>query len=101
MQSGPLSPASLLPGTQVGPWRIVDRRGHGTYGAVYLAEGVAPEASGLVALKLALHMRDERFGREAAGAAARHPRASGAFAQRSRRSRAADGDRPTEGSHPR
>ncbi|HZI12717.1 MAG TPA: serine/threonine-protein kinase [Myxococcus sp.] len=65
MQPGSLNPASLLPGTRVGPWRIVDARGRGTYGAIYLAEGVAPEASGLVALKLALHPWDERFGREA------------------------------------
>jgi serine/threonine-protein kinase len=49
----------------VGPWRIVDRRGCGTYGAVYLAEGVAPEASGRVALKLAHHPWNARFGREA------------------------------------
>ena len=65
MQPGSLNPASLLPGARVGPWRIVDARGRGTYGAIYLAEGVAPEASGLVALKLALHPWDERFGREA------------------------------------
>jgi serine/threonine-protein kinase len=65
MQPGPLTPASLPPGSRVGPWRIVDARGRGTYGAVYLAEGVAPEAAGLAALKLALHPWDERFGREA------------------------------------
>jgi serine/threonine-protein kinase len=65
MQPGSLNPASLLPGTRVGPWRIVDARGRGTYGAIYLAEGVAPQTSGLVALKLALHPWDERFGREA------------------------------------
>jgi serine/threonine protein kinase len=48
----------------VGPWRIVDLRGSGAYGAVYLAQSVASQASGFVALKLALHVRDERFGRE-------------------------------------
>ncbi|HZI10715.1 MAG TPA: serine/threonine-protein kinase [Myxococcus sp.] len=61
MQPGPLNPASLPPGAQVGPWRIVDRRGSGTYGAVFLAEG----ASGRVALKVAHDPRSARFGREA------------------------------------
>jgi serine/threonine-protein kinase len=42
----------------------VDRRGSGAYGVVYLARSVQPEASGFVALKLALHARNERFGRE-------------------------------------
>jgi serine/threonine-protein kinase len=49
---------------RVGPWRIVDARGQGTYGSVYLVEGMAPEAAGLAALKVAHHPRDERFGRE-------------------------------------
>jgi serine/threonine-protein kinase len=47
----------------VGPWRIVDRRGIGAHGAVYLAEG--EEAAGRVALKLAQHPRNGRFDREA------------------------------------
>ena len=65
MQPGPLNPRSLPPGTRVGPWRIVDSRGSGTYGSVYLAKGAAPGASDLVALKLAHHPRNERFFREA------------------------------------
>ncbi len=65
MQPGPLNPANLPPGALVGPWRIVDRRGSGTYGSVYLAEGTAPEGSGIVALKLAHHPWNARFGREA------------------------------------
>ncbi|HZI16919.1 MAG TPA: serine/threonine-protein kinase [Myxococcus sp.] len=65
MQPGPLNPRSLPPGTGVGPWRIVDSRGSGTYGSVYLAEGAAPGASDRVALKLAHHPRNERFFREA------------------------------------
>jgi serine/threonine protein kinase len=65
MQPGPLNPASLPPGAQVGPWLVVDRRGSGAYGAVYLVEGVTPGASGEAALKLAQHPWDERFGREA------------------------------------
>ncbi len=64
MQPGPLNPASLPPGTHVGPWRIVDLRGWGAYGSVYLAQGVAPQATGDVALKLALKPGDERFARE-------------------------------------
>ncbi|MFP2934391.1 serine/threonine-protein kinase, partial [Pyxidicoccus sp. 3LG] len=64
MEPGPLNPARLPPGTQVGPWRVVHRRGMGTYGAVYLATGVEPDMPGPVALKLALYPRDARFIRE-------------------------------------
>jgi len=64
MHPRPLSPARLSPGMQVGDWRIVDLCGGGAFGVVYLVEGVAPGASGLGALKLALAPRDERFGRE-------------------------------------
>ncbi|GHG73004.1 serine/threonine-protein kinase [Comamonas sp. JC664] len=58
-----LNPARLPPGTRVGPWRLMELRGKGAYGAVYQAR----DATGLhtVALKLALHARDERFAREA------------------------------------
>lgn len=48
----------------MGDWRIVDLCSRGAFGAVYLAEGVPPGATGLGALKLALAPRDERFGRE-------------------------------------
>ena len=65
MQPLPPHPARLLPGMCVGPWRLVDARGQGSYGSVYLAEGVAAGATGLAALKVAHHPRDERFGREA------------------------------------
>ncbi|MBZ4415715.1 serine/threonine-protein kinase [Myxococcus sp. RHSTA-1-4] len=65
METGNLNPAVLPPGTRVGPWRVVGLQGRGAYGAVYRATGVEPPASGLVALKLALFPRDERFGREA------------------------------------
>ena len=64
MKSFPLHPARLAPGATVGHWRIVDRRGRGAVGAVYLVEGVEPEASGDAALKLALFPRDARFARE-------------------------------------
>jgi serine/threonine protein kinase len=64
METGNLNPAFLPPGTRVGPWRVVEPRGRGTYGAVYRA--VSDEDAQLtVALKLALHPWDERFAREA------------------------------------
>ncbi|MCP3142827.1 serine/threonine protein kinase [Pyxidicoccus xibeiensis] len=59
-----MNPARLPPGTQVGPWRVVDRRGIGTYGAVYLAVDIEHDAPSPVALKLALYPRDTRFPRE-------------------------------------
>ena len=64
MHLPPLDPERLPLGTLVGPWRVVERQGRGAYGAVYRAFGAA-EATGPVALKLALHPRDERFAREA------------------------------------
>ena len=63
MEPGHLNPARLPPGTRVGPWRVMERRGWGAYGAVYRAFSVEG-ASGPVALKLALHPGDERFARE-------------------------------------
>jgi serine/threonine-protein kinase len=47
----------------VGPWLVLERRGLGTYGAVYRALG-AEAPQGPVALKLALHPGDPRFSRE-------------------------------------
>ncbi|MBZ4419714.1 serine/threonine-protein kinase [Myxococcus sp. RHSTA-1-4] len=63
MQPGHLNPARLPPGTRVGPWRVLERRGLGAHGAVYRAIG-AEAPRGFVALKLALHPRNERFARE-------------------------------------
>ncbi len=63
MPPAPLNPARLPLGTRVGPWRVLERRGLGAYGAVYRALG-AQAPCGPVALKLALHPRDERFARE-------------------------------------
>jgi serine/threonine-protein kinase len=65
MQHGSFHPERLLPGTRVGPWRILDALGSGAHGSVYLAEGVAPEASGRVAVKLAHQSLNARFLREA------------------------------------
>jgi predicted Ser/Thr protein kinase len=48
----------------VGSWRVVSRRGQGSYGVIYLAEPVGQPGTGPVALKLALHAGDERFERE-------------------------------------
>ncbi|MCY1019695.1 serine/threonine-protein kinase [Pyxidicoccus sp. MSG2] len=63
MHPADLNPARLPPGTWVGPWRVLERRGRGACGAVYRAVGAQP-APGPVALKLALYPRDERFARE-------------------------------------
>jgi hypothetical protein len=59
-----LNPASLTPGMEVGPWRIVSLRGRGTYGSVYCVQKVGTEDSGPFALKLAHHPRNPRFERE-------------------------------------
>lgn len=63
MAPGHLNPARLPPGTRVGPWRVLERRGWGAYGAVYRAVGVE-RAPGPVAIKLALQPGDKRFARE-------------------------------------
>ncbi|MCY1016894.1 serine/threonine-protein kinase [Pyxidicoccus sp. MSG2] len=64
MAPGNLDLARLRPGTRVGPWRVLERRGRGVYGAVYRATR-ADGHPRFVALKLALRPRDERFTREA------------------------------------
>jgi serine/threonine protein kinase len=64
MESEYLNPASLPPGTSIGPWRLLEQRGRGAYGVVYRAERVE-EPQGVVALKLALYPGDARFVREA------------------------------------
>ena len=56
--------SSLRPGTEVGSWRVVNWRGQGSYGVVYLAEPTRQEGGRRVALKLAMHPGDERFERE-------------------------------------
>ncbi|WP_373371450.1 serine/threonine-protein kinase [Stigmatella ashevillensis] len=55
----------LLPGTDIGPWRVQELRGQGAYGAVYRAERMGEQSSGSFALKLARHPMDPRFEREA------------------------------------
>jgi eukaryotic-like serine/threonine-protein kinase len=59
-----LNPASLPPGTQVGPWRVVAWAGHGVHSAVYRAVHVDKPLSTPVALKVALLPRDPQFTRE-------------------------------------
>ncbi|MFL5344857.1 MAG: serine/threonine protein kinase [Hyalangium sp.] len=59
-----LHPAFLLPGMPVGPWRVVSRRGRGTYGVIYRAVKDGGEPEGLVALKIAVMEWDERCERE-------------------------------------
>ncbi len=55
----------LLPGTQVGEWRVEAWQGQGAYGAVYRAVRVDQEQAGPVALKLARYPWDARVVREA------------------------------------
>jgi len=57
-------PALLPPGTQIGPWRVVDWAGQGVHGAVYRAVRIGQEHTPPVALKLALLPDDPRFARE-------------------------------------
>ena len=61
-----LDPAHLPPGTRVGPWRVVSWSAQGTYGTVYCAVSSGQDEPVPVALKLARHPEDPRFGREAA-----------------------------------
>lgn len=68
------SPDHLPPGFLLDRWRVRNQCGRGSYGAVYRAQHRAEEDAGPVALKLALHPRDERFAREAdLLARVRHP----------------------------
>lgn len=56
-------PEALGPGTEVGPWRVVERLGVGGFGAVYRVEDMARPGE-FYALKLALRPGDERAERE-------------------------------------
>jgi serine/threonine protein kinase len=59
-----LSPNNLPPGTEVGPWRVLELRGRGAYGAVYRVQRTDPVGAATYALKLALRPVDPRFERE-------------------------------------
>ncbi|MFP2905157.1 serine/threonine protein kinase [Pyxidicoccus sp. 3LFB2] len=65
MESDHLNPAGLPPGTRLGPWRLLEQCGRGTYGVVYRAVPAEQHGAVPVALKLALHPGDARFAREA------------------------------------
>ena len=65
MEPDVLNPASLLSGTRIGPWRLLEQRGRGAYGVVYRAVHAEQQGATPVALKLALHPADARFAREA------------------------------------
>jgi serine/threonine-protein kinase len=65
MEFDDLNPARLPPGTRLGPWRVLEQRGRGTYGVVYRAVPDEQQAADAVALKLALSPGDARFAREA------------------------------------
>ena len=59
-----LGPTFLLPGTQVGPWRVLESAGEGVYGFVYRVERVGHESAGPFALKMAKYPQDPRYERE-------------------------------------
>jgi serine/threonine protein kinase len=59
-----LHPAWLLPGTEVGPWRVEAWAGQGVHGVVYQAVRIGQEQAGPVALKLAMLPGDPRLARE-------------------------------------
>jgi serine/threonine protein kinase len=59
-----MDPTTIPLGEEVGPWRVVDYCGQGSYGIVYQAERVGREWEGSFALKLALHPLSPRFERE-------------------------------------
>ncbi|WP_164018339.1 protein kinase domain-containing protein [Pyxidicoccus trucidator] len=65
MEPGHLNPAGLPSGTRIGPWRLVEHLGRGSYGVVYRAVAEEGEGADVVALKLALYPWDARFVREA------------------------------------
>src|SRR5690348_16757414 len=48
-----LEPFMLLPGTQVGPWKVKAYAGGGAYGLVFRAVKAGEEQAGEVALKVA------------------------------------------------
>ncbi|MFP2924754.1 serine/threonine protein kinase [Pyxidicoccus sp. 3LG] len=58
-----VSPDALGPGTEVGPWCVVERLGVGGFGAVYRVEDTARPGE-FYALKLALRPGEERAERE-------------------------------------
>ena len=60
-----VSPDAVIPGVEVGPWRVRGLRGQGSYGAVYQVEPVGSGTDTRFALKLALYAGDPRFEREA------------------------------------
>ncbi len=65
MESDALNPVRMPPGAQIGPWRLLEQRGQGTYGVVYRAVHAEQQDADAVALKLALYAEDARFAREA------------------------------------
>jgi serine/threonine protein kinase len=57
--------STLVPGMQVGTWRVVERHAQGAYGVVYRVLRVGQEGAAPAALKVSLHPWDMRFTREA------------------------------------
>lgn len=61
----PVDPRDLLPGSLVGPWRILERIDSGSYGVVFLVERASNPEAGPFAMKMAKQAGDPRFEREA------------------------------------
>ncbi len=59
-----MNPASLPPGSLVGPWRLLAFVAQGSHGVVFRVEHSAHPDKGPFALKLARQPRDPRFARE-------------------------------------
>ncbi|QSQ22751.1 serine/threonine protein kinase [Pyxidicoccus parkwayensis] len=65
MASDVFNPARLLPGMLIGPWRLLELRGRGSFGIVFRAVHALQQDAEAVALKLAVNLWDARFAREA------------------------------------
>lgn len=57
-------PLLIVPGMEVGPWRVLRGCGLGVYGLVFLVERVGRERAGTFAMKVARYPKDPRFRRE-------------------------------------
>ncbi|MFL5347041.1 MAG: serine/threonine-protein kinase [Hyalangium sp.] len=59
-----IDPRAFVPGSLVGPWRIIELHDFGSFGAIYRVERAEHPEAGPFALKIALYPEDPRFSRE-------------------------------------
>jgi eukaryotic-like serine/threonine-protein kinase len=59
-----MMPAELVPGSFIGPWKVLERLDWGNYGTVFLAQRAGHPESPPVALKMARRPLEPRFERE-------------------------------------